>query len=154
MEDESENEKNVYLDKLKTVNLKSGTKEYPTINLMLNNTKDKKKFEVTNKFIFGDSIGSRNPFFVYNIKLEIIFTYFEKLISEIPDEILLENIKLLNKILKGKSPQIDDLSKIKGFKYYAAASFNIIKNSMYEVYKELLKKLFLFSKSLFEAIFE
>ena len=155
MEDneDMENEKNNYLDKLKVVPVVKGSKDYPTFNLMIINKTDKKKIKVTSKFIFGDSIGSSLPFFVFNIELKTIATLFTKIFLKIPDEIMLENIKLLNKLLKGKPNLIEDLSKIKEFKSYLA-SFSFIKNKLYEVYKEFLKKLFFFSKSLFEAVFE
>jgi len=151
------NEKNEYLDKLKVVPVKGstkvkGTKDYPTFNLIINNT-DNKKIKVTSKFIFGDSIGSSLPFFIFNIELKTIYDLFLKIVSKIPDEIMLENIKLLNKLLKGKPNLIEDLSKIKEFKSYLV-SFSFIKNKLYEVYKEFLKKLFFFSRSLFESVFE
>ena len=152
MEEETmKEEKNKYLDKLKVVPVKGSAKEYPTFNLMLSS--NGKKFKVTNKFIFGDAIGATVPFFVFNIKLEEILSNFTKLLSKIPDEIMLENIKLINKLLKGKSNLVEDLSKITEFKSYLK-SFNFMKNKIYEIYKETLKKLFLFSKTLFESVFE
>lgn len=153
MESGDTNEKNKYLDRLKLASIKGGEKKYPTLNLMIRDT-IKSRHEVDNKFIFGYSIGSRLPFFTFNIKLEKIYEYFDKLISKIPDEILLENIKLLDEVVKkSKLTSIDDLTGVGNFKSNLSSPFFFV-NKSHVLYKELLKKLFLFSTSLYEAVFE
>jgi hypothetical protein len=157
MESDKNEDKNKYLDKLKVVSISNeksrSSKEYPTLNLTIRDGDKPKTYAVTSKLIFGDTIGSSVPFFIFNLCIKKIYEYFNILISKISDEILLENIKLLNKTLKEVPNLIDDISKIKGFKNYLSTSFRF-KSKSYEMYINLLKKLFLFSKSLFESILE
>lgn len=157
IENKEENEeKEKYLKKLKFVPITNTELSYPTIKITLTDNKDKKY--VNTETIFGEKIGTmEEPFFIFNIKLESLFgdngILFFKLISKIPDKILLESIKTLNRTFKVKLNLIETEEKLKYFRSYVMTE-HFIKNKIYEIYKTLLKKLFFFSKDLFEGVFE
>jgi hypothetical protein len=118
----------------------SGKMNFPQIKLTIY---DKESVSLTNEIIFGNQIGNKYPYFLFNINFNVI-SNIGIFIIKIPIKVLLENILLLNTLWKKNNNEknlITEEDQIKQLINYISSRFRI-KNALYDFFhKYFLKNL-------------